>query len=71
MRKYLRGWGRLSHLIGPSPAPKDPKFNVQDEEDSMIMFGFVTQCNLKSAELACFSKPLEKFGKPFAKPTPR
>ena len=56
MRKYLRGWGRLSHLIGPSPAPKDPKFNVQDEEDSMIIFWLCNSMQPKISGTCMFLK---------------
>ncbi|KAG0461572.1 hypothetical protein HPP92_021869 [Vanilla planifolia] len=37
IRTYLKGKGRLSHLLGTGPAENDPKFEAWDEEDSMIM----------------------------------
>lgn len=37
VRTYLKGRGRLSHLLTSGPNKKDPKFDSWDEEDSMIM----------------------------------
>ena len=37
VRTYLKGKGRLSHLLGTGPAADDPAFGTWDEEDSMIM----------------------------------
>ena len=37
VRTYLKGKGRLSHLIGTGPAKNDPTFEAWDEENSMIM----------------------------------
>lgn len=37
IKTYLKGKGRLSHLLGTGPTPKDPTFNAWDEADSMIM----------------------------------
>ena len=34
---YLKGKGKLSHLLGTEPKKGDPKFDAWDEEDSMIM----------------------------------
>ena len=33
----LKGKGKISHLIGTRPKPRDHRFEVWDEEDSMIM----------------------------------
>ena len=33
----LKGKGKISHLMGTGPKPEDPRFEVWDEEDSMIM----------------------------------
>ena len=33
----LKGKGKISHLMGTRPKPGDPRFEVWDEEDSMIM----------------------------------
>ena len=33
----LKGKGKISHLMGTRPKPGDPRFEVLDEEDSMIM----------------------------------
>ena len=33
----LKGKGKISHLMGTGPKPGDPRFEVWDEEDSMIM----------------------------------
>ncbi|KAH7529152.1 hypothetical protein FEM48_Zijuj05G0154200 [Ziziphus jujuba var. spinosa] len=37
VRTYLKGKGRLGHLLGTGPAKEDPTFEAWDEEDSMIM----------------------------------
>lgn len=37
VKTFLKGKGKISHLLGDSPNPKDPKFTVWEEEDSMIM----------------------------------
>ena len=37
VRTVLKGEGKISHLIGIRPKPRDPHFEVWDEEDSMIM----------------------------------
>ena len=40
-KNYLKGKGKgkgkISHLMGTRPKPGDPRFEVWDEEDSMIM----------------------------------
>lgn len=33
---FLKGKGKLSHLIRPTPDQENPKFNIWDEEDCMI-----------------------------------
>ena len=33
----LKGKGKISHFMGIGPKPRDPRFEVWDEEDSMIM----------------------------------
>ena len=33
----LKGKGKISHLMGTGPKLGDPRFEVWDEEDSMIM----------------------------------
>ncbi|EXC02059.1 hypothetical protein L484_024023 [Morus notabilis] len=37
VRTYLKGKGRLNHLLGKGPETKDIAFEAWDEEDSMIM----------------------------------
>ena len=37
VRTYLKGKGRINHLLRPGPAKEDPTFGAWDEEDSMIM----------------------------------
>ena len=37
IRTYLKGKGKISHLLGTRPAKTDPKFVAWDEEDSMIV----------------------------------
>ena len=37
VRTYLKGKGKLSHLLGTGPKKGDPKFEAWDEADSMIM----------------------------------
>ena len=37
VRTYLKGKGRINHLLKPGPAKEDPTFGAWDEEDSMIM----------------------------------
>ena len=37
IRIVLKGKGKISHLMGTEPKPGDPRFEVWDEEDSMIM----------------------------------
>ncbi|GAV61024.1 LOW QUALITY PROTEIN: UBN2_3 domain-containing protein, partial [Cephalotus follicularis] len=35
--KTLKGKGRINHLLGTRPKPRDPEFETWDEADSMIM----------------------------------
>jgi hypothetical protein len=37
VRTFLKGRGKLSHLLGTGPSKDDPKFATWDEEDSMVM----------------------------------
>ncbi|KAI6704296.1 hypothetical protein NL676_013432 [Syzygium grande] len=37
VKTYLKGKGRLSHLLGTGPKPEDPTFNTWNEAYSMIM----------------------------------
>ena len=37
VRTYLKGKGKISHLLGTGPEKTDPGFVTWDEEDSMIM----------------------------------
>ena len=37
VRTFLKGKGKLSHLLGTGPKLDDPKFVAWDEEDSMVM----------------------------------
>ncbi|XP_059444961.1 uncharacterized protein LOC132176698 isoform X2 [Corylus avellana] len=37
VRTVLKGKGKISHLMGTGPKPRDPRFEAWDEEDSMIM----------------------------------
>jgi hypothetical protein len=37
VRTFLKGKGKLNHLLGKGPKPEDPKFDAWDEEDSMVM----------------------------------
>ena len=37
IKTYIKGKGKLSHLIGPVVSKDDPRFVVWDEEDSQIM----------------------------------
>lgn len=37
VRIFMNGKGRLNHVLGTKPKSGDPKFDVWDEEASMIM----------------------------------
>lgn len=37
VQTFLKGKGKLSHLLGTGPKKGDPSFDAWDEEDSMIM----------------------------------
>ncbi|XP_022768068.1 UDP-sugar pyrophosphorylase-like isoform X4 [Durio zibethinus] len=37
VQTFLKGKGKLSHLLGTGPEKGDPKFEAWDEEDSMVM----------------------------------
>ena len=37
VRTFLKGKGKISHLLGTGPKAGDPKFDAWDEEDSMVM----------------------------------
>jgi len=37
IRTFLKGKGKLSHLLGTSPKEGDPAFATWDEEDSLVM----------------------------------
>ena len=37
VKTFLKWKGKLSHLVGLVPSPKDPRFATWDEEDSMLM----------------------------------
>ena len=34
---FLKGKGKLSHLLGKGPSKDDPKFVAWDEQDSKVM----------------------------------
>ena len=37
VRTVVKGKGKISHLMSTGPKPEDPRFEVWDEEDSIIM----------------------------------
>lgn len=37
VRTFLKGRGKLSHLLGTGPSQEDPRFAAWDEQDSMVM----------------------------------
>ena len=37
VKTFLKGKGKINHLLGMSPSLDDPKFTLWDEEDSMII----------------------------------
>lgn len=37
VRTFLKGRGKLSHLLGTGPSKEDPTFEVWDEQDSIVM----------------------------------
>jgi hypothetical protein len=37
VRTFLKGKGKLSHLLGKGPSTRDSKFDAWDEEYSMVM----------------------------------
>ena len=37
VRTAVKGKGKISHLMSTGPKPEDPRFEVWDEEDSIIM----------------------------------
>ncbi|KAG6758943.1 hypothetical protein POTOM_035406 [Populus tomentosa] len=37
MKTFLKGKGKINHLMDNPSSPKDPKFTLYDEEDSIIM----------------------------------
>ena len=37
VRTFLKGKGKLGHLLGIGPSKEDPKFDAWDEHDSMVM----------------------------------
>ena len=37
VKTYIKGKGKLNHLIGPVVSKDDPRFFMWDEEDSQIM----------------------------------
>ncbi|XP_073148285.1 uncharacterized protein [Henckelia pumila] len=37
VRTFLKGKGKLSHLLGTGPKEEDPRFQAWDEQDSMVM----------------------------------
>jgi len=37
VQTFLKGKGKISHLLGTGPVKEDPKFEAWDEEDSLIM----------------------------------
>jgi hypothetical protein len=37
VKTFLKGKGKINHLMDNPPSPEDPKFTLWDEEDSMIM----------------------------------
>lgn len=45
---------KLSHLLGTDPQPDDPKFEVWDEEDSMVMFWLWNSMTPKVSDTCMF-----------------
>ncbi|KAK8335519.1 hypothetical protein V6Z12_A09G059600 [Gossypium hirsutum] len=37
VRTFLKGRGKLSHLLRTGPKEGDPKFDARDEQDSIVM----------------------------------
>ena len=37
VKTFLKGKGKINHLMDNPPSPENPKFTLSDEEDSMIM----------------------------------
>ena len=37
VRTFLKGRGKISHLLGTEPKPGDPRFDACDEVDAMVM----------------------------------
>lgn len=55
VKTFLKGKGKISHLMDNPPSPEDPKFTLWDEEDSMIMPEVCgTLLCQKSVGLICF-----------------
>ena len=58
----LKGKGKISHLMGTGPKLGDPRFEVWDEEDSMIMVWLWNSMPLRLATHVCSCLRLRIFG---------
>ena len=54
VQMYLKGKGKLQHLIGLEPAKTDPRLTVWDKEDSMIMSWFCDSIELSINDTCIF-----------------
>ena len=54
VRTFLKGKGKLSHLLGKGPSKDDPKFVAWDEQDSMVMSWLWNSMLLKISNTCIF-----------------
>ena len=66
---FLKGCGKLNHLIAPGLSPSDPRFFTWDEADSMIMSWLWS--SMQPELNACFSHLLKKYGTLFDRHIPK
>ena len=55
IRIVLKGKGKINHLMGTGPKPGDPRFEVWDEEDYMIMAWLWNSMTFKISDTSMFS----------------
>ena len=54
VRVYLRGKGKLNHLVGTGPKEGDPRFDAWEETDSMIMSWLWNSMNPEISDTCMF-----------------
>lgn len=60
VRTFLKGRGKISHLLGIGPKPGDPRFDAWDEADAMVMSWLLWNSMVPEISDTCMFLPTSK-----------